>query len=50
MLARTDAPFDINRREALAAGLAVMTPALLAAHAAERQPDARLWYRQPAGA
>ncbi len=50
MLAATDAPFDINRREALAAGLAVMTPALLAARAAERQADERLWYRQPAGA
>jgi alpha-L-fucosidase 2 len=50
MLARTEAAFDLNRREALAAGLVVMAPAMLAAHADARPADERLWYRQPAGA
>lgn len=49
-MARTDQRPGLNRRETLAAGLAIgAVPSLLAARDVDREHNERLWYRQPAG-
>ncbi|WP_197057743.1 glycoside hydrolase N-terminal domain-containing protein [Sphingomonas sp. Ant H11] len=51
MMPSSDAFAAVNRRETLAAGLAIAAaPTLLAAKASDSSGDLRLWYRQPAGA
>jgi alpha-L-fucosidase 2 len=49
-MAQTDDVPRFNRREMLAAGVAIgAAPSLLSAQGADRERDERLWYRQPAG-